>query len=424
MDYEKKYNEALNLAKSYYGKGTNEFLDTIFPELKESEDEKIRKQLINEVEEQINNIPAPDCCDSDDLKRLTILESWLTYLEKQKENPDRAILIGKAKLEKQVVLLAESNGDENIYWDTKSEEDAVSLLEKGLKFFGKQKEQKSDNPCDGCNNVKGCINCVDGSEWAHIEEKEQKPSSYSHLEITNVVRRALQECEGFKNYRADVYAARVGATVETLLQEQKPEEIDEYEIIKKHITEDALSGEVNKRLKECGWYVTEEKPAEWNPTNEDVDLFNKAVITNTTLTPSERAKLDIIRMKFKHCGGKITKTVEWGEDVIRKAVEEVGLTQHQIDWFKTNVFPPKQEWSEEDEKNFYWISTKIQQANMTPEYSAKVYEILSWLKSLRPQPHWKPSEEQMDCLVVAASRYGNSEVANVLNSLIDDLEKL
>ena len=24
--------------------------------------------------------------------------------------------------------------------------------------------------CKGCNNVKGCITCVDGSEWAHYEE--------------------------------------------------------------------------------------------------------------------------------------------------------------------------------------------------------------------------------------------------------------
>lgn len=38
---------------------------------------------------------------------------------------------------------------------------------------------------------------------------------------------------------------------------RKSAEIDEYEIIKKHITHDSLSGEVNKRLKECGWYVTE-----------------------------------------------------------------------------------------------------------------------------------------------------------------------
>ena len=38
----------------------------------------------------------------------------------------------------------------------------------------------------------------------------------------------------------------------------------------------------------------------WNPTEEDVALFNKAVTTNTSLTPQDRAKLDIIRMKFKH----------------------------------------------------------------------------------------------------------------------------
>ena len=24
--------------------------------------------------------------------------------------------------------------------------------------------------CTGCNNVKGCVTCVDGDQWAHIEE--------------------------------------------------------------------------------------------------------------------------------------------------------------------------------------------------------------------------------------------------------------
>lgn len=52
MDYEKKYNEALNLAKSYYGKGCNEFLDSIFPELAESEDERIEKQKPVQLEEE------------------------------------------------------------------------------------------------------------------------------------------------------------------------------------------------------------------------------------------------------------------------------------------------------------------------------------------------------------------------------------
>lgn len=29
--------------------------------------------------------------------------------------------------------------------------------------------------CEGCNNVKGCVTCVDGDQWAHYKEAEQKP---------------------------------------------------------------------------------------------------------------------------------------------------------------------------------------------------------------------------------------------------------
>ena len=37
-----------------------------------------------------------------------------------------------------------------------------------------------------------------------------------------------------------------------------PPEVDEREIIDKHITEDSLSSDVNARLKKCGWHVEEE----------------------------------------------------------------------------------------------------------------------------------------------------------------------
>jgi len=53
MDYEKKYKEALEKAKEFYAlcekcgaKDTVDFLEDSFPELKESEDEKVRKELI------------------------------------------------------------------------------------------------------------------------------------------------------------------------------------------------------------------------------------------------------------------------------------------------------------------------------------------------------------------------------------------
>ena len=45
-----KRNEALEIVREYYpssGKDLNEALETLIPELKESEDERIRKQLLN-----------------------------------------------------------------------------------------------------------------------------------------------------------------------------------------------------------------------------------------------------------------------------------------------------------------------------------------------------------------------------------------
>lgn len=142
----KAYDEALKQAQYWlnapqviedWNYTVKDVIPNIFPDLKESEDERIRRHLIDIVETYWGTTNDPGKAAD------------LAWLEKQKENTDRAILIGKAKSEKQVVLLAESNGDENIYWDTKSEEDAVSLLEKGLKFFEKQKEQKSAEHCDG-----------------------------------------------------------------------------------------------------------------------------------------------------------------------------------------------------------------------------------------------------------------------------------
>jgi len=78
MDYEKKYNDALNLAKSYYGNGCNEFLDTIFPELSESEDERIRREIIDFICQKIDR-------GSVTKEQREKSNSWLAYLEKQKE---------------------------------------------------------------------------------------------------------------------------------------------------------------------------------------------------------------------------------------------------------------------------------------------------------------------------------------------------
>lgn len=152
-------------------------------------------------------------------------------------------------------------------------------------------------------------------------------------------------------------------------------------------------------------WLERQKPAEWNPTNEDVILFNKAVTTNTTLTSDERAKLDIIRMKFKHC------------PVIKQQEQKpVG-------------------WSEENEAKIHFLKNLIQYQVRDEDYcfghNGKDYiskqEAISMLDSLRPS--WKPSEEQMEALRVYLYHpqyIDNSEDIRIklVESLYNDLQKL
>lgn len=75
MDYEKRYKEALERARELYSQHWVEWSDkdieNIFPELKESEDEKVRKEIIEYI------------------KIGTYREDWIAWLEKQGEKkPD------------------------------------------------------------------------------------------------------------------------------------------------------------------------------------------------------------------------------------------------------------------------------------------------------------------------------------------------
>ena len=132
----------------------------------------------------------------------------------------------------------------------------------------------------------------------------------------------------------------------------------------------------------------------WKPTETDVALFNKAVTTNKTLTPTERAQLDIIRSKFGYC----------------RAVNCSGIVQKE----------QKPTWSEEDEK----MRSRILDIFACDQ---KHYlDEIAWLKSLRPG--WKPTDKQMKALQSAKFIYkdglDNSAVASIIESLYNDLLEL
>ena len=96
----------------------------------------------------------------------------------------------------------------------------------------------------------------------------------------------------------------------------------------------------------------------------------------------------------------------------------------------------KQEWSEEDEKKLESISRVLIGCD-TAERMLKIdgysiVDIAGWLKSLRPQPRWKPTKEQMEALkyfIPFHRPQANAAVEgwkefNNLESLYNDLQKL
>ena len=50
--------------------------------------------------------------------------------------------------------------------------------------LNKLRTLKESDKCKGCNNVKGCIACVDGDQWAHYEEpvcEELEDAAYNYV---------------------------------------------------------------------------------------------------------------------------------------------------------------------------------------------------------------------------------------------------
>jgi len=126
-----------------------------------------------------------------------------------------------------------------------------------------------------------------------------------------------------------------------------------------------------------------------------------------------------------------SQLAEWSEDIIQKAIKEVGLTQHQINWFKTNVFPPKREWSEEDKRRIADIFWAIKHCAYSDNKKSLVNKwFTDWLESLRSRPkssdNWKPSEEQIRALQRAVNKLAKTDVADsvMLSIMYDNLKKL
>ena len=309
----KAYDEALAIAKQVINNNCSEVeklcLECVLPELKESEDERIRKGLVQHLKELRNwkvGTMSP-------IKVPAHYDAWITYLEKQ-------------------------NDANKEYW----------------RGYREGKQEILD-------------------KYAEIEKQKEQKSTL----------------------------------VEKLRSISTPADENWFEIQKRWEKED------------------EQKPAEWSEEYREEDLRTRfafytykdedSVLYLSNVFVEETSRNKGFGTKILAAAEKVAETL--GAIQIRLKVKQDSPAnawyrkhgygymafEDGYDWLEKNLEymkPIKSEWNEEDkklcQKTIEWLEEKCFPYALDDNNPAR--DCIVWLKSLRPEPHWKPSEEQMKWL--------------------------
>lgn len=356
MDYKEKYEQALKIAQETYDKQPmyRDWLDKMFPELAESEDEKVRNGLVRLLKEllELGGV-AEDEWDRNEC------EKYIAWLEKQGEQKpilDIEIPFGA----KDGDVLATKAGGIFIYKEL--------LYDKPFAYCG----------VDKFGVFKDC-NCGNGLDWTPY--------------LSNVTPATKEQRD--------------------LLFQKMKEAGYEWDANKKKLKEIEKPADVRT----TGYWHVED--VEQKPTDEEMKRLLQ--------TEYEKGRADAIAEMQK----------EWSEEdeLQMQAIIDLlpGLTIRH-NWLKSlkGRVQPKQEWSEEDNVklqriiDFLWYNRK---GDTDAIYQQE--QDIDWLKSLRPQNKWKPSDEQMKALNYVVNLMASSESPkendyyyNVFKDLRKQLKKL
>ena len=174
----------------------------------------------------------------------------------------------------------------------------------------------------------------------------------------------------------------------------------------------------------------EQKPVEIHIDNPNIQKFDPDVKVTTSDSSADGKELLYVSNKSYDIGFRdgvaSVKPAEWSEDdeehinsIFSDFKQGVIPDEEDQEWLKNRLKSlrpkPKQEWSEED--TMHLTNAILSAEKEWGEDSATV----AFLKSLRPQPHWKPSEEQMETLLWCTAHLGGAD-HRVLAELYEHLK--
>lgn len=389
-----RYDEALKRAKKLYEQGTiTESLSYVFPELRESEDERIRKALTQNLKERFET--------KGNMGEGLDMPDVLAWLEKQCEQKptdkvepkfhegewvvDNAGYIWKIKgMLNQFYILEDVGGGESrptIEWadntfhlwiiqDAKPGD--VLATDKSVFIYAKVLYNK---PYAYCGVDKFSVfkdNCLE-NDWSNS--------------LNNIYPATKEQRDTLMNAMADA-----GYTFDFEKKElKKIDPIDEYE---------GLTDFERTVANICiGWIGKEYGWKKYIKDNADillkiaVEKFNSVQDATFEQKPTNKEMKELLHTEY--------------EKGRADAISEM----------------KNPAWSEVDKDFMYdTLSNLTELKDRYGEGYGNVGKCIDWLKSLKPQNHWKPTEAQLASLTIACDR--NDRIGFDLTQLLEDLKKL
>jgi len=364
-----------------------EALETLIPELKESEDERIRKYLIEELKaaksigELKFTIPQPT------------REECIAYLEKQKEASKAIEAVDRIDkyIDEHLANahdMKDSNPDKKYYrgWD-----DALGKTAGILQDVYSGEKQKEQKPVV----THGETYRVDtlGTQQVIAGKMPQKPAEWDEKDekVYDYLKSGFEYASNNPNLLNSVLSGASDATIQDYRNF-----IDKLKILRPQPKQE-WSEEDKRMLSRCI------KSVESSKNFAEVQTFKEA-------KDKEKDWLKTLPERFnpqpKQEWSEEDETIRHGiECLIMFALQDgssiapgCATTKEQaLNWLKSLRPQPKAEWNKEDEENMELVIDCIY--NFYPDPVMK-YKLKDWLKSLRPvskeslQPHWKPSKDE------------------------------
>ena len=389
MDYEQKYKDAMARLELVIRTGLKLDPAYIFPELAESEDERIREATIKLLN---RTIALPAITEIDGIR----VEQMIAWLEKQKD-ADKAILAVN-KIDKYIDLLTanahdmkDSNPDKRYYcgWD-----DALGKIAGILQDVYSEKQKESLHIPESCKE--NADSFTDDDERIRKELLKFLQSIIFILDENGTVE---------KVFYADTDIQKIKKWIAWLekQKEQKP---------------NPLYGSTEEYYREAYYDQPEkEQKSEYSayfdlPSNE----FEACMLRYLQSAANRKDDLEIAK-DTKEYAAQLMEIAQKEQKPISDSVKfEVGFKTGRE--FERRKLKPA-EWSEEDEKILNGTLDILRKYG----YHSHASFLNSKLKSLRPS--WKPSKEQMGCLERLIV-FKNRELEDIkgCKSLYNDLKKL